>query len=208
MTDEKKHYLILSIIFLVIIFIGIAGIVGMTKSTNVAPASILDLNPSPSISPTAGEENEPVPFSWEEYTNDEYNFTLSYPTGWNKQVYKDEQKKGLTVAFSPDILPCETCTYFFSGYYSIKVYNQTTDAEAYAHFRQRLAAIGKVAGYQPVQLDGRQGVFSGNSVAVENNGWVFELSLDKNGGKAAVADSQIFKKVLSSFKFTNLIFNK
>jgi hypothetical protein len=202
--DKKRQGITFSI-FAAIIAISILAAIFAPKAGAPQSGSTLDLNPSPSAAPTSAVED--VPSSWENYNNDEYSFTLDYPKDWYKQNYISDSKNGLFLAFSPEPLPCETCSYLHDGYFSIKIYNQKTNPEAYAAYLQRTQSIGKIAGYQPVQLSNRKGVLFENTIAVENEGWIFELLFDKDGGTAKMLDSEIFKKVYSSFRFTNLQFN-
>ena len=208
--NDKTKYLALYICVAIVIVLLVTGGIATQKAKEVPPASVLNLNPSSETSPTSTQSMEPesLPYSWEEYSNDEYNFSLTYPEDWYKEEYTPKESHDeMFIAFSPEPLPCANCTYIHDGYFSIKIYNQKTDAGAYAAFLQRLKSIGKAEGYLPAQLGGKQGVFFSNTISVENEGWVFEVTLEKNGGKASIEDSPIFKRIFSSFKFTNLIFS-
>jgi hypothetical protein len=207
--NDKTKYLALYICSAIILVLLVTGGIATQKPKEVAPASTLNLNPSAETSPTGTEstEAESIPYSWEDYAHDEYNFSLIYPEKWYKQEYPSKESKGGTfVAFSPEPLPCEDCTYLQDAYFSIKIYNQKTDPEAYAAFLQRGKAIGKVEGYLPARLGNKQGVLFGSIISAENEGWVYEIALEKNEGKTPILDSHILKRVISSFKFTNLVF--
>ena len=162
---------------------------------------------SPMISPTT-PASEPVITSWKTYSNDTYNFTIWYPDGWNQQDYSSfYQNGGTLIAFSPDSLPCPTCSYVKNGFYSIRIYNSNTDPEPYSEFTKRMQLIGKNKDYFAAKMDGASGVYSGKTIAVENKGWVYEVTLDKDLGQEKAFDSKIFKQSAESLKFTNLIFN-
>lgn len=189
------------------VFLIVAGVIlYQYKGDGVKPESTFDLSSTRVASSSASQE--PDVTSWKNYNNDQYNFTFDFPAGWHQQEYdQPELKGGLFVAFSPDSLPCKTCTYFRSGYFSVKVYNQKTDSESYTAFQQRMANGGKSVDYQLVSLGKAKGVIFANTIAIANQDFVYELSLDTNGGNTKVADSKIFQKVLSTFKFTGLSFN-
>jgi len=52
------------------------------------------------------------------------------------------------------------------------------------------------------------GVSSKNSIAIENQGWAYELLLDKDGDDSKKSsDSKIFQRAISSLKFTGLFNN-
>jgi hypothetical protein len=204
--DYKRYYPALVIAAFIVIVLVLLGTMLSPHNDKIELASTLDLSPSPLVSVTPA--SEPVVLSWRDYSNDTYNFTFAVPEGWHEQKFiSPDSKEGTLVAFSPDPLPCETCTYFYNGYFSIKIYNQKTDPERYAAFLQRMNAVGKSEEYVGIVLDGAKGVLFGSTLAAENHGWIYELSLDKDQGNGKIVDSQLFKKVLSSFKFTYLLFN-
>ena len=197
------------VIFTVFILLAM-GIIGLMiyypKQPEVLPSTFsLTPSPSPVTSPTASAE--PVVTSWTTYTNNDYNFTISIPDGWNQQEYKLPSGVFI-VAFSPNALPCSTCTYVHEGYFSVKIFNQKTDQQAYTTFTTSLQNIGKVKGYQQAQLNNVKGVLYGNTVEVENHNLVYQVTLDANNGSMDVLSSQLFQKFASSLEFTYLIFSQ
>lgn len=210
MSEKQQQIGVLLLVgFIILFFVAIFASSFKTTNTVQAPAaSSLDLNPTKSSQPVPTHHEDPI-FNWEQYTNDEYHFLTQIPEGWKKQIYpQPDQKKGLLIAFSPDPLPCESCSYYQDGYFSIKIYNEKTNKEDYANYLQRVAGIGKTNEVQQILVDGQKAIFSGNSITVEHTGWIYELNFDKDKGTAKVTDSPIFLKFLSSFKFTDLIFVK
>jgi hypothetical protein len=204
---DKKYYPTLVGISITLLFLAILGLVFYPRKVDVAPQSTFDVNPTTS-SVTPSTAPDPVVFSWRTYSNDKYNFTVGVPSEWFEQEFSlPDAKEGTLVAFSPDHLPCKTCAYVYDGYFSVKVYNQKTDPDSYAGFTQRMNSISKSKDYQAVLLDGVKGVMFANTFAAENHGYVYELSLDANKGNAKIVDSLIFRRALSSFKFTYLLFN-
>jgi hypothetical protein len=203
---RQIHPMVPGLFLIGILFIAAGIFFNQKQNTAVTPSSLLVLSPSPYVS--RAQEQEPAVAAWEVYTNEKYNFTLNVPTGWNRQEYENGNTAGGTViAFSPMTLPCKTCTYVHEGYFSIRLYNQQTDPTFYAAFQQRLKAMNNSKEYLPIQLDGKKGVMFGSTVAVENEGWVYELSLDKENGTIPALNSQYFQKFASSLKFTYLIFD-
>ncbi len=196
-----------SIVTLLILIVIVTGIAFMFyhQSEPLATPSQLVLSPTQSVSPTSAAD--PVVISWTTYNNDKYNFTIDKPSDWNQQEYT-LPSGGFLIAFSPNTLPCATCSYVHNGFYSVKVFNQQTDADAYKNYTTAMQNIGKSAGYQKAQLDNHIGVLFGNAVSVENNGWVYQVTLDANNGNQNAEDSKLFVKAATSMKFTNLIFTK
>ncbi len=196
-----------SLITLFILIVIVAGIafVFYHQSEPLATPSQLVLSPTQAASPTP--VSDPVVISWATYNSDTYNFTIDKPSDWNQQQYI-LPSGGFLIAFSPITLPCATCSYVHNGFYSVKVFNQQTDPDAYKNYTTSMQNVGKSADYQKAQLDGHIGVLFGNTVSVENNGWVYQVTLDANNGNEKVEDSKLFVKAATSVKFTNLIFNK
>ena len=62
--------------------------------------------------------------------------------------------------------------------------------------------------YRPILIDGRNGVYSPDSVAVEHQGFVYEFVLDEDIGSKSIAESKIIVKAISTFQFTGLEFGK
>ena len=199
-------YTILGIILVAAIFFVIYHPPTFTKS--IKPTSTLDLNPIPST--IASEISaEPTIGAWKTYTNDQFGFTINVPDGWYLQQYTSISNKGETlIAFSPNPLPCQTCTYIHDGYFSIRIYNQTTSPIYYEDFQQRIKSAGRQKDYIPVSIDKKPGVLYANTVAFEYQGWVYEFSLDTDDGKANINNSQLAQKILTSMNFNNVIFNK
>lgn len=199
-----KHTAIAGAILIVVLLSIVGAVIYGQSGNTINTTSTLVLSPTPSLSPT--KTPEPLITSWKTYQNDTYNFSLSVPDSWNQQEYTP-QSGNFQIAFSPNSLPCSTCTYVHEGYFSVKIFNQKTDAQAYTLFTQRKQSVGKSNDYKEVQLAGKTGVMNSNSIDLENNGWVYELSLDKDNGTDQVTDSQIFQKAALSLQFTNLLFN-
>jgi len=175
------------------------------QKESVTPISTLDLNP---VTPHPTTYDEPVVDSWRIYNNDAYNFTINVPTQWSEQTYPNFQPDGgIFIAFSPDKLPCATCTYVHDGYLSIRVYNQKTNAQIYADYLQRIHNVGKMKEYQQVKLPVGTGVLFGNTIAVEHHGWIYEFSLDAQKGNADFTKAKLFQKIVLSLAFTDLSFN-
>lgn len=175
------------------------------KNDGPAPVSVINMGAIPSVTQTQGPEPEVT--SWKDYNNDTYQFVMSVPDGWNMQDFSASYPKGGTlIAFSPETLPCETCSYLHNGYFSLKIYSKESDREAYDKFQSLLKSPGQ--GAQGVSIDGKTGVFSQNVISVENSdqGWVYEFYLDKDNGNAKALDSKIYQRMVSSFRFTGLRF--
>lgn len=205
--NKYRHAIITSIIVIVFLLILIAVFFSPNTKKNTSPQSTFELNPSVAVSPT--REPEPFVTSWRNYSNDKYNFAIDVPSDWHEQeIEVPGTEGGLLVAFSPNDLPCKTCSYVYDGFYSIKIYNQQTDPQSYAAFIDRANSVGKKEGYQAINLDGIKGVWFQNTLSAQNHGWVYELSLDKDQGQANITESLIFKKALNSFRFTYLLFNE
>ena len=206
----KPQSTILTVLFIAAIGLLIAGFVisqkkDTTQAQDIKPVSTYDVNPSPNVSPTVVPEPEIM--AWRAYGNESYNFSIEVPDGWRVVDYSSLYPSGGTViAFSPDPLPCKTCTYFRDGFFSIKIYNERTDPIFYTNFKQRMQGLGKKKEYLQFQVDGKTGVYFSNIAAVENQGWVYEFSYDKEKGSGDAVASKIFQHVLSSFKFTKLTF--
>lgn len=158
---------------------------------------------TPPAAPTT--TSDPVVSSWEPYENTTYNFSIEVPAGWNRQDYSAFLNNGGTlIAFSPDELPCSTCSYLNSGYFSITIYNQKTDPALYNLFVEKVQKANNGANYPRITLDGKTGLISENTVSIQNGDWVYDITIDKNDGNDPIENSQIMKHVLTSFKFTSL----
>lgn len=200
----NQNTTLISVIFFLVIAV-VAGFFVYHQPASQPLPSTFSLSPTPSAQPTI--PSEPVVTSWTTYTNNDYNFTMSIPDGWQQQEYKLPSGVFI-VAFSPTQLPCATCTYVHEGYMSVKVFSQTTDPQAYKTFTESLQSIGKVKGYIPAQLNNIRGVLYGNTVEVENHNLVYQVTLDENNGTMDVLSSQTFQKAASSLQFTYLIFSQ
>lgn len=207
---NEKQNAILLILFIFLFGIFVFGLIFYQQrgsgTAGVEAQSTLLLTPAeaPELSP------EPQIFTWRTYNNDAYYFTIDVPEEWGEQDYSQAYKDGGTlIAFSPDPLPCPTCAYFYNGYYSVRVFSQKSDPGYYADFVNRVRFLsGNKPGYQGVAISGAQGVMFENTIAVEKNGWVYELSLDILQGRAKITDSEIFQKAAASFRFTHVVFNE
>ena len=193
--------------FVILALIGIGWFVYSPHPAQEQLPSTFSLSPQPSFAPSPTIAEEPVVTTWTTYTNNDYNFTIPIPDGWKQQEYKLPSGVFI-VAFSPDDLPCANCSYVHEGYFSIRVFNQKTDSEAYKTFTDSLQKIGKVAGYQAAQINNVKGVLYANTVEVETHGLVYQLVLDKDNGTKNITDSQLFIHAASSMQFTYLIFSQ
>lgn len=207
MSERKDYSLIIVLVVVGALFLGLIAIFYPKNNTDVAPASTLVLSPSPSVVPTA--VTEPFISSWKPYTNEKFGFILDVPADWYIQDYAAGYPNGGTVvAFSPNPLPCETCAYFRNGYFSIRIYNETTDSGYYKLFLQKQKSAGKSKEYQQAQLGKKPAIASSNAISAEYEGWVYEFALDINEGKSNFMDSPLFMKAASSFTFTGLQFEE
>jgi len=205
MKNDQLITALIGILLCILLILGAVIFISFRPQKPIEPFSTFSLTPSPSLSPGT----EPEVASYKIYLNDSFYFSLAMPEEWFVQDFsKAHPQGGSIVAFSPEKLPCESCTYFRNGFYSIHIYNKTSFPEQYAAFQQKMAAVGKHKDYRAVQIGGRDGVFSPDSVAVEHQGWVYEFRLDKDIGKKNIAESKILVKALTTFQFTGLEFGK
>ena len=203
---DKSYIPVLGfLIFFTIIVVGIVLFFSQQKTESV-PLSSFSLSPTtPQATPSFS--SEPVVTTWQTYENAPHEFRIQYPSGWQTQEYPS-QTGSMRIAFSPDQLPCGTCSYNQNGYFSILIYNTDTDPLLYSTFMERMGKVGKVAGYIPITILDSQGVFSENSAAFEYKGWVYDFVFDAHKSTLHPAESKIFQKALSSFEPTGLIFTK
>ncbi len=186
----------------VLIFV---GVLILHQNQNIKPESTFSIEATPKV---AGQFTDPPVDSWRTYASQTYNFTVDVPSTWREQEYPSPQPNGgFMVAFSPDELPCKTCTYFRNGFFSIRLYNQKSDPDYFKDFATRLANAGKTKDLQGVQLGKYKGVISGNTIAFDHSDWVYEISLDVKDGTLGVNDSKLFQKAVTSFHFSELLFN-
>lgn len=199
----KWQSLIATLLGLGIILI-ILGIVYQANDT-IKPESTFDLNQKKPVV----DNSEPVVASWRTYSNGSYNFSIDVPEKWNQEEYPAPPPSGgFLVAFGPDKLPCQSCSYFHNGYYSVRIYNEKTDPDYFKDFQSRMANVGKAAEYQGIQLGDSKGVMSYNNLAIEHLSNVYEITLDINAGNSKVNASKIFQHAVTTFKFTGLTFGK
>ena len=197
--------------FLIFIVLGVGAFVWiylvLPQHTSITTVSTLDFSPTKQTEKKS--QSEPVIASWINYSNDKYTVSFSVPEDWYQQDFSASYPHGGTlVAFSPDPLPCDTCTYFKNGFFSLHIYNQKSDPDMYTSFLQRIKNAQNDKTYQLISTNSGRGVIYANTLAIEHFDWVYELSLDANDGKTKITDSAIMQKVTSSFQFTGLIFNK
>lgn len=200
----KKHILIFIITILSIVLTLLLGLIVL--KTGVLPQIHL---PRPSgITKESSSMPESEIESWTVYGNGRYEFTVEVPAKWNMQDYSAFHSNfGTVIAFSPKPLPCETCSYLNDGYFSIRIYNNQSDSGLYEIYAQKVKDVEEgIEYYRKIEMGGKPGISSDNSSIVENQGWVYELNLDKNNGTGKISESKILQRVFSSFKFTN-IFN-
>lgn len=204
--NDKQQYILL----IALNVVGIGILVGIwfyyTSYQTPAPKSSLVLSPTPT---KPAVRTEPQVDNWTQYSNNTYNFSIQIPAKWNIQDFSSQYPTGGTqIAFSPDMLPCNTCTYFYNGFFSVRIYNQKTSPEFYSAYQERVKNIGQNADYQSVTIAEKPAVMYANTVALENQGWVYEFSLDTHQGKDKVIDSKIFQRAVTSLQFTGVVFNK
>ncbi len=200
--NNKSQYTALLALLGIIIVLGVVGLLVYQKSVTYQPQSTLNLGPT--TAPKKASAEPPVD-TWKTYNNDKYNFAIGAPDTWQQQEY--DQNGGMLVAFGPNSLPCVTCSYLKNGYFSVKIFNQKSDPDYYKAFQAKMSNIGKTKDYQGITLGKDKGVMTSNTIDIEDRTWVYELSLDANGGNEKISDSKIFQKAMSSFKFTGLIFD-
>lgn len=192
------------------IIIGVAlifvGAFILHQKENIKPESTFSLD-KPVSNEQPGPFKDPRVETWRTYSNPTYNFSLEVPADWHEQEYPQASPNGgFIIAFSPNDLPCKTCTYFRNGFYSIRLFNQKSDPDYYKDFASRLANAGKSKELQGVQLGKYKGVISLNTVAFDHEDWVYELSLDAKDGTLSVNDSKIFQHAVTTFRFNELLF--
>lgn len=197
--------------FLALFFIAFVGVAAFVVWTMISQqAATLHFQSTYALSPTPTPPGaaEPEVTSWKTYHNDKYNFALDMPADWHVQDYSAFfNNKGTLIAFSPTPLPCETCSYLHDGYFSVRIYNQQTDPQLYDIYKQNVAKLGNDANYRQVTIGSKPALLYGNIVTVENQGWLYEFSLDKDDGKADIMKATIFQRALTSFTFTSLFDN-
>lgn len=191
----KNHIIVITLFAVILVFIIIRVIIflrDLRKQTKRV------LNNDSNVPDAPEKEIE----SWKAYSNHKYNFTIEVPSLWHEQDYSlYYQNRGTCIAFSPNHLPPPTSLYTREGYFSVRVYNEQTDPQRYNLYMQNVKKIGVDDNYHKTQIDDKSGVINGNIVAVENLDWVYEISFDKNEGKANASESKIFQRVLTSFRF-------
>jgi hypothetical protein len=205
MSEDKHKFILVASIALLILCIAVGAIYYRGPKINVDELkSSLDLNPKASGSASI----DPIVTAWKVYSNPQYQFTITVPDSWNIVDYTRAHPNGGTLlAFSPDQLPCDTCSYLRNGYFSIRIFNQKTYPEYYAQFAQRPLKVGKDPAYREVMIGNKKGIAFANTVAIEDKGWVYEFALDRNDGKDSYMDSEIFQKVVLSFSSTDTLFD-
>jgi hypothetical protein len=201
-----------TLIVLVIIFsIPVIILVAKNKQENLPPVQFqsgYELTPTQAVSKLPAQKIvEPDVSVWEIYNNDNLQFKISYPKDWHQQEYKvDPPYGGKIVAFSPNNLPCSSCSYVRNGYFSIRVFDQTDAPGDYNLFLQRLQSNGG-EGFKKINFGGGIGILTSNTISVEHENKVFEMSLDNlNKNNMQVLDSKLFQKFALSLAFTNLQF--
>jgi hypothetical protein len=205
MSEDKQKLILVSSIALIILCIIFGVIYYKGPKLNVQELkSSLDLDPSASKSASI----DPAVTAWKVYANQQYQFTITVPDKWYIEDYAPAHPSGGTLlAFSPEPLPCNTCSYLHNGYFSIRIFNEKSYPEYYAQYAGRFKKLGKDPAYQEVMVGKLKGLAFNNLVTIEHKGWVLEFSLDRNDGKDNFADSEIFQRVVSSFSSTDFLFD-
>jgi hypothetical protein len=192
------NYLVIA--SLIIIFVFLAFLVLL----HIKNPFTESLTPATQIS----NETDPDISTWTPYENAQFSISFDIPDTWHTQDYSSFYNNGgVFVAFSPQELPCATCSYLNNGYFSLRIYSQQTDPALYSIYLEKVKKVEQDPTYKKVPMDSKVGILNANTVSVESDGWIYDLSLDKNNGSASIETSTIMKHVLSSFKFTKL-FNK
>jgi len=209
MEENKTYYIpfFIPVIALIVIAFGLMIYFQKKVPLSAGPSgSGFSLTGTPAVS--GAKTEEPLVLKWVTYQNAKYYFSLEVPEGWKQQDYAAFYTNGATViAFSPNDLPCGTCSYFQDGYFSVRIYNEKTSPELYSRFAEIKKALGKVKEVIPVTIAGHTGALYENTISVEYNGWVYEFVLDKDKGNASIGESKIFQRVANSLQFTDLRFN-
>jgi hypothetical protein len=205
MSEDKQKLILVSSIALIIICIifGFIYYKGPKLDVNELKSS-LDLNPQASGSATV----DPAVTQWRLYSNPQYQFSITVPDEWHQEDYTPAHPNGGTLlAFSPDPLPCNTCSYLRNGYFSIRIFNERSFPEYYAQYAQSIKKVGQDPTYREVVVGKKKGIAHANLVTIEHLGWILEFSLDRNDGKDTYSDSEIFQRVVSSFTSTDILFD-
>src|SRR5206468_218448 len=91
--------------------------------------------------------------TWTPYENTTYNIGFDYPADWNTQDYSSFYNTGGGfVAFSPDELPCSSCSYLNNGYFSFRAYNQTTDPALYNLYLSKTKKVENDPTYKKISM--------------------------------------------------------
>jgi hypothetical protein len=206
MRGEKYYIIFLLFLLLAGIFVMIQIQFFQQKPGNTGnKLSTFSLTPTITVQ----VKQEPRVDSWQRYSNATYSVSFDIPKEWQQQDYaKFYPDGGTLLAFSPDPLPCDTCTYFQNGYFSVRIFNQQTDPVLYEAYLQKVQAVGKNKDYQVVAMGGEQGILAGSTITVAHQQWIYEFALDVNQGTMPVTDSKIFQKAVSSVAFDTLQFSQ
>lgn len=195
---ETGRYVLITMLFILIGVI-VFGVLYTQKQKldNTLPSV---MNPQAALSVTPGPDPEIA--AWKTYTNQLYRFSVTVPAAWYLQDYQAMHPSGGTmVAFGPDPLPCGDCSYIKNGYLSLRIFNEKTDPEYYALYATRVKLLGRSKEYKQAVIGDKTGVATDTTVALEQNGWVYEFTLDKNNGNATIEDSPIFNRIVNSITF-------
>lgn len=196
--SDAGRYIFISLVFLLIGVIIVGVIYAQKQKLDSTLPSVT--KSSDSLSATPGPDPEIT--EWKAYTNAPYRFSLTVPAAWYSQDYQAMHPSGGTlIAFGPDPLPCSDCSYIRNGYLSLRIFNEKTDPEYYALYANRVKLLGRSKEYKEAVIGEKHGVATDTTVAVEQNGWVYEFTLDKNDGKAKIEDAAIFNRIVNSLTF-------
>jgi hypothetical protein len=198
MSDDAKRMIAIFTVLILIVVVVFGFLYNQKRNldTMALPAIV----PNSDISPTFGPD--PAVPTWKTYPIPQYRTSINIPADWNIQDYAQLHPFGGTlIAFSPAELPCSSCSYIRNGYASLRIFSEKTDPEYYALYLGRIQQLGHNKTYQEIKVGEKTGLLTGNTVAVEHSGWIYELTLDKNDGKATLDDSSIFTQMVNSLTF-------
>lgn len=143
---------------------------------------------------------EPIVNGWGTYSNQQYNFEMTIPTGWNKKEYSPGYGQSIIFAFGSKELPSywnPDSPYFFISIYPV------TDKTNYTSFQTRMSKVGQQPQvHKTAVLGGIGGEETLGTISAEHAGYVYEITLHMiENENLDFQYSDISKQILASFKF-------
>jgi len=215
-----SRLILIIILFIVLFALGIyvGFYMGVNSVSNELVVAEVQTNPITSTTATSSPINSPIDTSnWKTYTNDEYGFSIKYPSDWENIPEVKISSVGLVSSIaSPEMIKARNDN---SGMYrnDIEVYyfpkisdelnNKLNNWNAKSLDELIQNSNGKYTKVGEVNINGNKiykittsGILSSNFLFIEKNGQLYEIAINNIDSFDSI--DKTLENIIDSFQFT------